>query len=248
MAKKKASAGARKQKRETKTKAEKKPAKRVRNMPLNMKFPDMAEMPCMEVRPERLTGSIVELLPLRYADIPDIEKAARQSSVFKHFIDGWLVLRLGVPAYVHKLVEEQEQTGALAFSVVYRKTRKIVGVTRFYAIDKRSHRLSVASWYAKDYHGTGVNTEAKYLLLKHAFDVMHCRRVQFEIDEDNKKSINAIKSIGARYEGKHSMDIALADGRQRNSVVYAITSATWEKARATIERKLKRHYATEGIR
>lgn len=212
-------------------------------LPPNVRFRDPAEMPKMELREIRLTGKLVDLLPLRYSDIEDIEEAASEATIFQWFIDGWIILKVGVAAYVHKLITEANEKGdGLPFSVYHRGLRKIIGVTRVYDVKRSDHALSVATWYSLDFHGTGVNTEAKFLLLQYAFESMNCRRVQFDIDVRNKPSIGAVQSIGAKFEGKHESNIRLASGRQRTSVIYAITQKTWPAAKSKMERKLQAIY------
>ena len=226
----------------------KKPAKRIRNLPAKVMFRNREEMPKMDVRlSPTLSGCVVKLLPLCEDHIIGIEKAARKASIFEFFVDGWLIIKHGVETYVFKLLEEQEKEDALAFAVRDAKNGRVLGVTRLYEVRKRDFKLKVASWYSKDYHQTGVNAEAKYLLLRYVFEAMHCRRVQFDIDIENKPSIRAIESIGAKREGIKEMDMMLANGRQRTSVIYSITEDTWPDSRAKMERKLKRVYAKMGI-
>jgi RimJ/RimL family protein N-acetyltransferase len=118
---------------------------------------------------------------------------------------------------------------------------RIVGSTRFWKIDRANRKLEIGhTWLSASAQRSAVNTEAKYLLLCHAFDVMHCVRVQFTTDELNEKSRAAILRIGAKQEGIVRHERIMPDGRKRNSVRFSIIDDEWPEAKAMLEAKLAR--------
>lgn len=212
-------------------------------LPASVRFRDPTEMPSMALPEIRLTGKLVDLLPLRLNDIEDIQVAASKATIFQWFIDGWIILRVGVGAYVNEMIQDRMRPdGGLPFSVYHRGLRRIIGVVRLYDVHRSDHTVSMATWYAEQFHGTGVNTETKYLLLRHVFEVLHGQRVKFDIDKNNVGSIGAIKSIGAKFEGRHESNIRLPNGEQRTSMIFAINKDTWPAAKLKMERKLRSIY------
>src|SRR6202040_3040334 len=103
---------------------------------------------------------------------------------------------------VDKALAEQERGESVVFATVERSSGKVIGSTRFMNIDRANRRVEIGStWIAPAWQRTAVNTEAKYLMLRHAFDVWKCFRVELKTDALNQKSRNAILRIGAKEEG-----------------------------------------------
>ena len=94
------------------------------------------------------------------------------------------------------------------------------------------------TWYGAAYRGTLVNTECKYLLLRHAFEVWGCLRVQFKTDLLNERSQRAIERLGAMREGVLRQHLILTDGRVRSSVFYSLLDTEWPAVRARLEARL----------
>ena len=140
-----------------------------------LEFPDPAGSP--------ISGEMVQLRPLCTADVKDLESAAGDCGIFQWFIDGWIIQKFGVGTYVYKLLEEQRAHTSVPFTVWHLEERRAIGVTRLYNIEKRSRTVEVATWYANDFHRTRVNTESKFLLLRHTFETLGFQRAGFEIDK-----------------------------------------------------------------
>ncbi len=127
----------------------------------------------------------------------------------------------------------------MPFVIVRRDTGAIVGSTRFWKIDRVNRKLEIGhTWLGESVQRSAVNTEAKYLLLSHAFEGMQCVRVQFTTDELNEKSRAAILRIGAKQEGIVRHERIMPDGRKRNSVRFSIIDEEWAEVKAMLERKL----------
>lgn len=141
--------------------------------------------------------------------------------------------------WVRELLELQAQGTDLPFAVIFRSTGNPIGCTRYLNIDPSNRSLEVGgTWYGLDYQGTLVNTESKYLLLKHAFETLECIRVWFKTDQRNKKSQHALERLGTIKEGVLRHHMILSDGYIRDSVIYSLLSEEWPQVKLKLEAKL----------
>jgi N-acetyltransferase len=187
-----------------------------------------------------LTGPTVELRPLQQAHAQALLDAAADG----HLWEMTLTVVPGpdtIDRYIATALEGRDAGTVMPFVIVVRETGAIVGSTRFWKIDRVNRKLEIGhTWLSQSVQRSGVNTEAKYLLLSHAFDVMQCVRVQFTTDELNGKSRAAILRIGARQEGIVRHERIMPDGRKRNSVRFSIIDDEWADVKASLESKLRR--------
>lgn len=143
-------------------------------------------------------------------------------------------------AYIAFALGEQAAGRALPFAIVDRATGQPIGSTRYMAIEPAHRRVEIGStWLARAWQRTAANTEAKYLLLRHAFEVLGCIRVELKTDALNERSRAAIRRIGAKEEGILRSHMITASGRIRDSVYYSILAGEWPAVKAALERKLK---------
>jgi RimJ/RimL family protein N-acetyltransferase len=142
-------------------------------------------------------------------------------------------------AYIAFALGEQARGAALPFAVVEKSSGRIIGSTRYGAIEPTHHRVEIGwTWLARPWHRTATNTEAKYLLLRHAFETLGCMRVELKTDALNKRSRAAIRRIGAREEGILRGHMITASGRIRDTVYHGIIAAEWPAVKAALEAKL----------
>ena len=126
----------------------------------------------------------------------------------------------------------------MPFVIALIEPGRVVGSTRFWRIDRKNRKLEIGStWLSASWQRTFVNTEAKYLMLRAAFEDMACVRVQFMTDETNAKSSAAILRLGAKEEGIICHERIIPDGRKRNSVCYSIIDE-WPDIKAKLEQRL----------
>ncbi|RFU45036.1 N-acetyltransferase [Paraburkholderia sp. DHOC27] len=187
-----------------------------------------------------LTGNTVILEPLQTHHASALLAAAADGEL-------WNLTFTVVPnadtmaRYIEHAIAGRTAGTVMPFVIVRREDRRVVGSTRFWKIDRSNRKLEIGhTWLAQSTQRSGVNTEAKYLLLRHAFDEMHCVRVQFTTDELNEKSRAAILRIGAKQEGIVRHERIMPDGRKRNSVRFSIIDAEWPEVRAALEQKMAR--------
>jgi RimJ/RimL family protein N-acetyltransferase len=141
--------------------------------------------------------------------------------------------------YVAFALAEQAAGRALPFAVIDKATGQAVGSTRFGAIEPAHRRVEIGwTWLARPYHRTAANTEAKYLLLCHAFETLGCIRVELKTDSLNERSRAAIRRIGAREEGTLRNHMITASGRLRHTVYYSIIAEEWPEVKQGLERRL----------
>ena len=188
--------------------------------------------------PLTLEGSIVRLEPIR------LDHAELFWNVAKDSVDEifqWIPYRMksqeDFQQAVEKALAEQEHGESVAFATVERISGEVIGSTRFMNIDRVNRRVEIGStWIVPAWQRTAVNTEAKYLMLRHAFEVWKCIRVELKTDALNQKSRNAILRIGAKEEGTLRRHVITWTGRVRDSVYFSILDNEWPEAKAKLER------------
>lgn len=185
-----------------------------------------------------LEGQGIVLRPLQYTDADALLRAAADGEL-------WNLTVTVVPSvttidsYLKKAFDGRDAGTVMPFVIVLKGTGEVIGSTRFWKIDPLNRKLEIgSSWISARFQKTFVNTEAKYLMLRHAFEVLDCVRVQFTTDELNHKSRNAILRLGARQEGVVRHERIMPDGRKRNSVRFSIIDDEWPQVRQNLEQKL----------
>jgi RimJ/RimL family protein N-acetyltransferase len=202
----------------------------------------------LNIHPTVLAGRIVRLEPLTEAHVPDLVLFANDGSIWRYFASGQLSTEGRLKEFVKDLHKKQAQGTDLPFAVIHLDTDRAIGCTRYMEIQKQHRGLEIGgTWYGVKYQRTGVNTECKYLLLKHAFEVLKCIRVQLKTDLRNTRSQKAIERIGAIREGIFRHHMVMPDGHLRDSVIYSIIDTEWPSVKAHLEEKMA-SYAQSTIR
>ncbi|MFW6751059.1 GNAT family N-acetyltransferase [Pseudomonas glycinae] len=185
-----------------------------------------------------LQGQGIILRPLQYTDADALLRAAADGELWNLTVTV-VPSATTVDAYLKKALDGREAGTVMPFVIVLKETGEVIGSTRFWKIDPLNRKLEIgSSWISARFQKTFVNTEAKYLMLRHAFEVLDCVRVQFTTDENNQKSRNAILRLGAQQEGIVRHERIMPDGRKRNSVRFSIIDDEWPQVRLKLERKL----------
>ncbi|MGD0570610.1 MAG: GNAT family protein [Candidatus Sulfotelmatobacter sp.] len=191
--------------------------------------------------PITLEGSCVRLEPIRHehADIFWEIAKADLDAIFR-WIPYRMQTREDFQHLVEKAFEEQEAGQSVVFATVDRGSGRVIGSTRFMNIDRSNRRVEIGStWIVPAWQRTAVNTEAKYLMLRHAFEEWQCIRVELKTDALNQKSRNAILRIGAKEEGTLRRHVITWTGRLRDSVYFSILDTEWLEVKAALEQKLR---------
>ena len=147
----------------------------------------------------------------------------------------------GMRAYVEQALKELDVGVSLPFVTIDRATGNAVGTTRYMNIEAPHRRLEIGTtWIGKSFQRTSINTEAKYLMLRHAFETLRCIAVDLRTHEKNAQSRAAIERLGAKLDGLLRNHRILPDGSLRNTATYSIIDAEWPAVKARLEERLAR--------
>jgi RimJ/RimL family protein N-acetyltransferase len=186
-----------------------------------------------------LEGRHVRLEPLTMEHAGGLAEVGLDDDLWK-----WIPTPVRTPeemtAYVQTALKEQANGSALPFALIEKGSGRAVGSTRYANIERTHHRLEIGwTWVAREWQRTAINTEAKYLLLRHAFEALKCIRVELKTDSLNARSRAAILRIGAREEGTFRNHMITASGRIRHTVYFSIIESEWPDVKASLEAKLR---------
>lgn len=187
-----------------------------------------------------LTGRHVRLRPFAPSDVDALVDVARDGDLWDLFYANVAMLKTP-DRWLAAVLRERDYGRALPFTVET-PGGQVVGTTRFMRLAPGHRRLEIGgTFYARAVQRTGVNTEAKRMLLAHAFEAMDCQCVQIRTDVLNLRSQRAIERLGARRDGVLRGHQVMADGRLRDSVVYSILDREWPGVRQNLDYLLARH-------
>ncbi len=191
--------------------------------------------------PLRLTGQIVRLEPLTAAHVADLYPLAQDETIWRYLPYGLLNTPEKLLGHVQKLLRQHAAGETVPFAVIHQETGQAVGMTRYMEICPEHRGLEIGgTWYGAAYRRTAVNTEAKFLLLQHAFETLGCIRVQLKTDARNLASQHAIERLGAKLEGVLRQHVIMPDGYLRDTVLYSILDHEWPEIKIALMQKLSR--------
>ena len=192
----------------------------------------------MIVTPVMLEGRHARLEPLAKEHLAGLEEVGLEEELWR-WIPTAVRTREEMAAYIETALNEQERGVSLPFAIVEKATGRAIGSTRYGNIDHTNHRVEIGwTWVAREWQRTATNTEAKYLLLRHAFESLGCMRVELKTDSLNEKSRAAILRIGAKEEGIFRNHMITASGRIRHTVYFSIIESEWPAVKARLEARL----------
>ncbi len=200
----------------------------------------MAEMSAPIDLYTTLVGQRIRLRPLLVADAEALLRAAADGELWR--LEFTVVPSAQTVAdYVGAALDGRDAGTMMPFVTEDLATGQVIGSTRFWKIDRANRNLEIGhTWLAASWQRSYANTEAKFLMLRHAFEVLDCIRVQFSTDELNEKSRQAILRLGATQEGILRHERIMPSGRKRNSVRFSIIDDEWPALRAVFEQRLLR--------
>jgi len=193
----------------------------------------------MKVEPVVLNGKFVRLEPLSQEHALGLSAAGMDPTIWRYMLYGELTSVEKMADWINDLLSRKAAGTDQPFAVRHLASGKLAGSTRYLEIRPEHRSLEIGgTWYGAEFQRTAVNTEAKYLLLRHAFETLGCIRVQFKADSRNERSLRAIERIGAQREGLLRNHMILSDGTYRHSVYYSILDDEWPAVKARLEEKL----------
>jgi RimJ/RimL family protein N-acetyltransferase len=186
-----------------------------------------------------LNGKFIRLEPLGEQHIPGLSIMGADASIWRYMLYGELTSQEKMGDWVREMLSRQAAGTDLPFAVVDLSSGTLAGATRYLEIRAAHRSLEIGgTWFGVRFQRTLVNTEAKYLLLRHAFETIGCIRVQFKADSRNERSLKAIERLGAIREGLLRNHMILNDGTYRHSVYFSILEGEWPAVKMRLEEKL----------
>ena len=185
-----------------------------------------------------LEGHYVRLEPLTQAHAAPLVAAAADGDLWKTSVT-IIPAAPGINDYIDAALNGQAAGKELPFVIVSKPANRVVGTTRFYDISVADRKAAIGyTWLAQTAQRTPINTEAKLLLLTHAFETWRCVRVELITDVLNEQSRAAILRLGAKQEGILRKHLILPSGRVRDSVFFSITDDEWPAVKSKLQAKL----------
>ena len=189
--------------------------------------------------PVTLTGKHIRLEPMRPAHALALLEAGRAAEIWE-----WMPSRPLDPAVMEGWLQTAMQAEATGreypFVVIHVATGRLVGSTRYLEVHENDRNVEIGwTWYAPDTWGGVVNPEAKYLLMRHAFEDWGAIRVALKTDIRNLHSQAAIKKLGAKYEGMLRNQRIRPDGSYRDTVIFSVIESEWPAVKARLEARLR---------
>jgi N-acetyltransferase len=195
----------------------------------------------MEVKPVVLTGQHVRLEPLTQEHAPGLAEIGVGQTFWDFMLYGNINTVDDMRGWVLDILARAERGTDLPFVAIHLASGRVAGATRYLNIMPKDRGLEIGgTWYGPEFQRTPVNTECKYLLLRHAFETLGCIRAQLKTDLRNERSQKAIERIGAVREGVLRNHMILPDGRYRHSVFYSILDTEWPVVKKRLEEMMNR--------
>ena len=192
------------------------------------------------IEPVTLEGRLIRLEPLSLDHVAGLAEVGLDPAIWR-----WTIARPTtvdqLRAWAEAAIAGRDAGAELPFATIDRATGRPIGASRYLNIVLEHRRVEIGwTWVAPAWQRTGVNREAKLLMLAHAFDTLGCRRVEFKTDSLNEPSRTALLGIGAQFEGIFRNHMVMPDGRMRHSAYYSVIDEEWPAVRAGLERSLAR--------
>lgn len=193
----------------------------------------------MNIQPVTLSGRVIRLEPLSEAHIPGLCQVGLDERIWRLMVYGNIRTEEDMRIWVCDLLNRQKMGADLPFVVLMKEDDRVVGATRYMYIVPQHRGLEIGgTWYGVEYQGTVVNPEAKYLLMRHAFETLGAIRVQLKTDQRNERSQRAIEKLGAVKEGVLRNHLILPDGQIRSSVMYSVIDSEWPDVKRRLVKRL----------
>ena len=190
----------------------------------------------MRVEPVVLTGNVVRLEPMQPQHAQALLEAGQDHSNWTYMWADPNGSLESIQAWMSVALAEMEQGSTLPFVTIQQSSGRIVGSTRYMDIRAKDYGLEIGgTWLMPEVRRTAINTECKYLLLRHAFETLGAIRVQLKTDSRNLRSQQAIERLGAIKEGVLRNHIIMPDGQYRHSVYYSVIKQEWPAVKARLE-------------
>jgi N-acetyltransferase len=195
----------------------------------------------MDVAPVVLEGRHVRLEPMTEAHVPALAEIGAGEAFWHFMVYGDIETEDDMRDWVNDLLSRAGRGTDMPFVAIHLASGRVAGATRYMNIMPKDRGLEIGgTWYGPEFQRTVVNTECKFLLLRHAFEELRAIRVQLKTDARNERSQRAIERLGAVREGVLRNHMILPDGRLRDSVFYSILDTEWPAVKSRLLEMLGR--------
>ncbi len=193
----------------------------------------------MQLSPVVLEGKVVRMEPLTLAHVPALSEVGLDASLWA-LTSNRVASEKDMREYVEQALAEQKAGTALPFATVERASGRVIGSSRFGNYVETHKRVEIGwTWIAPAWQRTAVNTEAKLLMLTHAFETLGCRRVELKTSARNATSRAAMLRIGCTEEGTLRQHMINPDGSSRDSVYFSILDGEWPTVKDKLNAMLR---------
>ncbi|MBI4082111.1 MAG: GNAT family N-acetyltransferase [Candidatus Lambdaproteobacteria bacterium] len=200
---------------------------------------DLASLPPFDPQPVTLEGTHVRLEPMTMAHAEGLHTASRDPELYRYLPRPQPQTPAETRAWLAEVLAAAQAGTVVPFATIHRASGAVAGSTQYLDITRKHRGLEIgATWISPAYQRTAVNTEAKYLMLRHAFERLGAIRVWLKTDSRNLRSQQAIERLGAQREGTLRHHMLLFDGTVRDTVFYSIIPAEWPAVRERLEAAL----------
>jgi RimJ/RimL family protein N-acetyltransferase len=187
-----------------------------------------------------LEGGRARLEPLSLAHAPDLTIAAQDDAIWRYLPEPRPMDVAAVEAFIGRALDQATKVGDVPFAIIDRRAGRAVGSTRYLDIQPENLALEIGwTWLGVSAQRSSVNTECKFLLLRHAFEALGCIRVQLKSDARNERSRRAMERIGATFEGILRRHRIMHDGHQRDSSYYSVLDNEWPGVKQRLDAMLR---------
>jgi RimJ/RimL family protein N-acetyltransferase len=202
----------------------------------------------MQIGPVTLEGQHVRLEPASLAHVPALWRVGAYEEIWR-YLPRIMRSEDDMRAYIESELAQQQAGLVVRFVTVARASAQAVGSTSYLNIDRYHRRVEIGgTWITPAWQRSAINTEAKYLQLRHAFETLGCIRVEFKTDALNTTSRQAIARIGATEEGTFRNHMVMPDGRIRHSVYFSLTNDEWPRVKAHLAGLMASYPATSAAK
>ena len=187
-----------------------------------------------------LEGPRLRLEPLTKAHLSELEKIAFDERIWRYMLTS-VKTPDDLRRWMDSALQAKAAGGVMPWVTVLKAENRVIGSTRFLDLDLNHRTLEIGhTWLAPDYHGAGLNPEAKLLQLTYAFEELRMNRVALKTHHENLQSQAAMRKMGAIEEGTFRNHYVMPDGSQRHSVWFSIISEDWPQVKSRLEERLHR--------
>lgn len=192
----------------------------------------MVDVPALE-------GTRIRLEPMTLEHLASLEKVAFDDRIW-HYMTVSIKSPQDLREWVEKALHLQRAGTALPWVTVLRSENRVIGSTRLFDFDRTHQTAELGhTWLSPEFHGAGLNAEAKLLQLTYAFEGLKLRRVALKTHHENLQSQKAMRKIGAVEEGTFRNHYIMPDGSQRHSVWFSIIREEWPQTKSLLEARVR---------